>query len=217
MAESRALAPSTITFLELLHHLTRQMPSSRTLAMTPIKASTSPEAWLTRNPRQSPKLHTFPSSHMHTVKGIGINTSPSPPTPLSPSPAERAYQTLAFAIQSLNYTTALVAKPSITRQTYQAVKQTILMSVWPAMATRTQASWRNPFATLATFTKTDDTPFVDLGAAPDERFFGSVEFLAWFEEREGRGEVGIAVDVVCKFIENDMVLWRVAGNRFERL
>ncbi|KAJ4986326.1 hypothetical protein SVAN01_08143 [Stagonosporopsis vannaccii] len=199
MAESRS-ETSSATFRELICQLSRQLPSNHPLSMTPIKPTTFFETWLTKNP----------------LKGVGFDTAAAFSSSLEPSPHERAYQILAFIIQSLEYITDLVTKTRITRQTYLAVKQMMLMSIYPAMATRAQQSWKNPFATLTSFTETDNSPLVDLGAAPGEQF-ECMEFVAWFGERKDKGEVGTAIDIACKFLENDTVLYRMTRRREEKL
>ena len=124
------------------------------------------------------------------------------PSKLRPTPNERVYEAIQYLIKSLIHLKTLVAIGRADNGEYLAIKRLILSCYYPAMATRTQVDWRDPFVILAGHKKADGTLVVDLGAAPSKRF-ECVELEQWYDERRRKGEVGEVVNVLVKFIEND--------------
>lgn len=139
-------------------------------------------------------------THTHVVKGVNVDDT-LPPSDRSPSEScierdGRAYHLLTYLIQALDHICYLVRHVGISRQKCLRIKQIILASHYPAMATRTQRFWQSPYANLAGYQTLDGTSMLDLGVLPASSYYE-----AWYAERKERGEIGQMVDQVGELIE----------------
>lgn len=139
-----------------------------------------------------------------TVRGVGLNTGPALPEMLKPSPEERTFQLVAFAIQSLELLSTHTYDS--VEASHDVVKTSVLSALYSAMTTRAQQNWTTPFAILQNINMNNYTN-INMGAEPG-RQFESPEFEAWYEDRRRNSELGLVVDIACDLIEEDAVLPR---------
>ncbi|KAJ8118305.1 hypothetical protein OPT61_g688 [Boeremia exigua] len=168
----------------ILNQITREMPPFGAHTSFQMNGDQLTETWLASV----------------TLKGASIPTTL--PNVLQPSINERGYQILIFLIQSYAHLELLAT--SANNPTYDEAKTMILNSLRQAMATRTQPRWASPSAILASYIKPDGTPRVVTTTTGESA--ESAGIMEWYEERQRRGEVGAAVDVLGSWIERDVML-----------
>ncbi|KAF2998575.1 hypothetical protein E8E13_006046 [Curvularia kusanoi] len=126
---------------------------------------------------------------------------------MKPSPDQRAFLLVAFAIQALELLSCLATEAcygprpyAIVEQQYYAAKRQVLFALYEAMATRAQQSWVAPFPVLAEFSSRTRDSDLDTDAALAEQL-NSPEFTCWYEQRKANGELGLVLDSACDLLE----------------